>query len=151
MPFQYAGVRATGLIALISIAACSSDSHGPSDPGVFHGASVAANPNNTISAIVAISATGYDSAYVQLWHDNLPAVRTPGGAFDPGTDSLVLPVLGLDTLTDYSFAIELVHSNTAPKTVDTLAFTTGTYPAWIPRAGVVGDRYLGGVHPPQLP
>ena len=46
--------------------ACSDSSQGPPAPA-FRSATASPNPRNTISAVVTVDATGYDSAFVRYW------------------------------------------------------------------------------------
>ena len=131
------------LLLVGSLACDSDDSTKPSPPPRFVGASVAANPNNAISATVTLTATGYDSVFVRVWHDSGPAPRTPSTAF-LAESTLTLPVLGLDTAAGYSFEVMLERKGKKPRAADTLAFTSGSLPAWIPVVGTVGTDTLPG-------
>lgn len=149
-PFlRWSTVSAFSLFALA--VGCSDDSdrdgpHEPEEPGLYLTGNVAANPHNTISAVVTAKAGGYDSVSIRYWKDGEDAEETPALQFSPVDSTAVVPVLGLDTLTTYSLEIRLWRPNLTAYTPDTLTFTTGSYPAWIPRAGVAGaapaDGYL---------
>jgi hypothetical protein len=130
-------------VVLALVSACSSDSNSPRDPARFISASVAANPHNTISAVVTVTASGYDSALVG-YIGGSGAVRTPAFAF-AGTDTvLTVPVLGLDTVTAYDFTVLLFDEAGDTLSVDSLPFTTGGLPAWIPLASTAGTAIADG-------
>lgn len=126
------------------VSACdSSDSTDPGSHPRFVGAAAAANPNNAISAIVTVTATGYDSVYVRFWHDTVAAERTPSVPF--GSDSVVsFPVFGLDTAASYAFEINLERQNKVGAPVDTLNHLSGSLPAWVPAIGVLGTDTSSG-------
>ena len=138
------------VLSLLALAlGCSDDSggdggHGPEEPGLLLSASVAANPNNTISAVVTAKATGYDSVSIRYWKAAGAAQETPALIFDPVDSTAVVPVLGLDTLSTYSLEIRLWRPNLTAFAAETLGFTTGAYPAWIPRANVAGASPAAG-------
>ena len=129
--------RAPLLAVLTGLAlACSDAVQGPRAPA-FQGAVVSANPHNTISAVVVVNATGYDSAFVRYWHAGGLARRTPGHAF--AGDSVVgVAVLGLDTAAAYTLEIDLVLGDEPPLAADSLPFQSGSLPAWIPPAAAQG-------------
>lgn len=136
-----------GLLLLAAaglLAACdSSDSTDPGSHPRFVSAVAAANPNNAISAIVTVTATGYDSVYVRFWHDTVAAERTPSVPF--GSDSVVsFPVFGLDTAANYSFEVNLERQNKAAAPVDTINHASGSLPAWVPTIGVLGTDTSSG-------
>ena len=135
------------LVVLATTAAlplgCGSDANqGPPAP-TFLGAVASANPHNTISAVVTVTATGYDSAFVRYWHAGVPARRTPSHSF--GTDSVArIAVLGLDTAAAYTFEIDLVGRGEPPIAVDSQPFQSGSLPAWIPPAVAQGSDTTTG-------
>lgn len=131
------------LMVAASLACDSEDSTRPSTPPRFVGASVAANPNSTISATVTLTAVGYDSAYVRFWHDSAAAQRTPSYPF-LADSTLTLPVLGLDTASAYSFEVMLERKGKKARAADTLGFSSGSLPAWIPVIGTLGTDTLPG-------
>jgi hypothetical protein len=55
-----------------------------------------------------------------------------------------VPVLGLDTATAYTFAVVLARTGAADATVDSLAFTSGSLPSWIPVVGSIGTSAQSG-------
>ncbi|HKI95262.1 MAG TPA: arylsulfotransferase family protein [Gemmatimonadales bacterium] len=142
-------------VALVLVTACVDSSTAPpsnppppppsSPPGIFYGTVVDSNAANTISARAIVTATGYDSVYLRFWRDGDTAMRSPAFPFGADSDStVVVPVLGLDTVTTYSIETDLVHGDTA-YAVDTATFRTGSLPAWIPRATGVGTGTPGYV------
>jgi hypothetical protein len=128
-------VRITSAAVLLT--ACNlASTNGPPGPE-FHDVAVAANPNNTISAVVRISATGFDSAFVRYWRRGAGALQTPAHAF-VGDSTVTVAVLGLDTAADYEFETNLVLGTAPPQPVDTSSFSSGILPAWIPAAVPAG-------------
>lgn len=122
--------------------ACSESSQGPPAP-TFRGAAVSPNPHNTISAVVTVDATGYDSVFVRYWRAGGPTRRTPGHAF--AGDSLVsVAVLGLDTAATYTFEVDLVLGTEPPIAADSQPFQSGSLPAWIPAAVAQGSDTTPG-------
>jgi hypothetical protein len=131
-------VRAPLLASLAALAvACQSDEpQGPPAPA-FLGAVASPNPVNTISASVAVSATGYDSAFVRYWRAGGPQRRTPSHTFG-GDTTIQVAVLGFDTAAAYTFEINLVTAGEPPLAADSLTFQSGSLPAWIPAAVAQG-------------
>lgn len=131
-------------LALLS-GACSSDDEpqAPSSPQQYLGAQVEALPENLLAAAVVVHAEGYDSSYVEYQAGAGPALRTPAVGF--GDDTLArIPVLGLDTASAYDFRVRLARAGATDTTVDTLAFTSGSLPAWIPVIGSLGTSAESG-------
>lgn len=123
--------------------ACATDANqGPPAPA-YLGAVASANPHNTISAVVTITAAGYDSVFVRYWHAGASARRTPSHAF--GTDSIAhVAVLGLDTAAAYTLEIQLTGGGEPAAAVDSQPFQSGSLPAWIPRAVPQGADTTAG-------
>ncbi|MDH3459063.1 MAG: aryl-sulfate sulfotransferase [Gemmatimonadota bacterium] len=143
------GVYRPGLARLsalmVGLAACSlSDGGiGPEPVPTFLGATILPNPHNTISAVAEVRAALWDSAFVRFWKDGQLPVRTPSYAF--GQDTVVrVPILGLDTSATYTVELNLVLGDTLVVAADTGTFTSGTLPAWIPRAVAVGSDTTPG-------
>lgn len=143
-PLFRTGVLALSLAVIVGCGSDDATAPPPDDTApLFIAATVDTNQWNTISAIVTVEALRYDSVFVRYWTGTGPAYQTPQSAF--GSDSvLVLPVLGLDTLSTYHLEVNLVAGDSFSGPVDTLDFTTGDYPAWIPRAGVLGTDTTPG-------
>jgi len=135
--------RLLPVAAVVGVAlACSDSETGPPAPA-FRSAAVTANPNNTISAVVTVTATGYDSAFVRYWRGGGPTHRTPGHAF--ASESVVTAaVLGLDTTAAYTLEVNLVLGTDPPVAVDTQPFQSGSLPAWIPPAVAQGSDTTPG-------
>lgn len=130
-------------LAAAVVTACGLDTtNGPPGPAL-HAVVVRPNPHNTISAVVLVTATGFDSAFVRYWRPGAPALRTPAHAF--GGDSLArIAVLGLDTAADYRFETDLVAGPGPARRADTAAFTTGSLPPWVPAAVPAGTDTTPG-------
>jgi len=123
-------------LCLAAAGCASNDSHAP-EPRAYHGATVEAIPQNVLAAAVLVRAVGFDSSYVE-WSDGTgPSERTPAVGF--GGDTLIrVPVLGLDTATHYFFQVGLIRAGTPDALPDTLEFTSGSLPGWIPAIGSIG-------------
>jgi len=119
------------MLPILLLAACGDD------PAVlepvdreFIAAAVAANPVNAISAEVTVSAVGYESVQVRARRDGEAAQVTPPVPFN-GDTTVAAAVLGLHSESDYSFEVVL-NVGAAQDAVDTLEFTTGALPDWLP-------------------
>jgi len=135
---------------LVGTAACNSDSPGPLNPQQFLGAQVEGIPENVLAAAVGVHAIGYDSAYVEYAAGAAAAARTPGVAF-AGDTVVRVPVLGLDTATTYALRVILTRAGAADSSVDTLAFSSGSLPTWIPVIGSLGTSGEAGYLALSLP
>lgn len=136
-------LRLAPVLLAASALACGDDPiQGPPLPA-FRGAAVSPNPHNTISAVVTITATGYDSAFVRYWRAGGPTRRTPGHVF-AGDSVVTVPVLGFDTAADYTLEVDLVLGSDGAAAVDTLAFRSGSLPGWIPPAVAQGSDTTAG-------
>jgi Arylsulfotransferase (ASST) len=93
---------------------------------------VASNPNNVLSAVVAFSAEQAESARVLFLDQNQSLDSTPYVAVDSGTDTIV--TLGLRPGMSYRNVVEIRGPNGGALS-DTLRFDTGSLPG-----------LLGGVH-----
>lgn len=134
-------------LALLAVASCGGDDPGPMGPPPdpeFKSATVAANPVNTISAAVEVIAEDYESVFLRYWFQGGTPQRTPDYEFD-GDTLVTAAVLGMRFNTTYSIEVNLEVGG-VQETVDTLSFSTGDRPAWIPVAGTSGtgatDGYL---------
>jgi hypothetical protein len=142
-------VSRTGLALLsalvVGLAACSlSDGGtGPEPVPTFLGATILPNPHNAISAVAEVRAALWDSAFVRFWKDGQLPVRSPSYPFEQDTIVRV-PILGLDTSATYTVELNLVLGDTLVVAADTGTFTSGTLPAWIPRAVAVGSDTTPG-------
>ncbi|MFN0181172.1 MAG: arylsulfotransferase family protein [Gemmatimonadales bacterium] len=120
-------------MASVAIAGCLGDGGaGPSGCGpVTIEASVRANPNNVLSAVVGVRAPGTDSVEVRIRgvSDATFGARTP--AFALTGDSLDIPVLGLAP--DAEFVLQpLATSRCGTTAGPMLTFHSGVLPADLP-------------------
>lgn len=140
----------TSAALLLAASGCASnDSQGPG-PAPYRGAEVEALPHNVLAAAVLVRATGFDSAYIAYSGGTGPAGRTPAASFEG--DTLVrVPVLGLDTSTAYTFRVGLTLAGSADTLVDSLSFTSGSLPGWIPAIGTIGTSGESGYLSLSLP
>ena len=137
------------LILSLSLSGCGDDPVTPQPGAEYRRAQVAANGVNKISAVVTITALRSDSAAVRAWRPGEAPITTPAAPF--GTDTIVtVPVLGLRAASSYSFEA-IVYDGSNVIEVDTLPFTTGTLPAWIPQMGAQGTDTTPGFALLSLP
>jgi len=142
------------LFALAVLGSCSStDTQAPNPipPQRYLGALVQPIPENVLAAAVVVQAKAYDSARVEYATGVAgPLVKTPAVGF-AGDSAVRIPVLGLDTATTYTFRVVLTLAGTTDTTVDSLSFTSGTLPAWIPAIGSAGTSGQSGYLALSLP
>jgi len=141
---------ASSATLLLWAAACSSDSPAPTSARQYLGAQVEAIPDNVLATAVGIRATGYDSAYVEYVAGTSTPARTPAVGF-AGDTIVRVPVLGLDTATVYGIRVILTRAGAPDSSVDTLGFTSGSLPAWIPAIGTLGTSGEAGYLALSLP
>mgnify|MGYP001337750643 CR=1 FL=1 len=145
--------RALAAILTLTVAAgCSNtDSQSPTTSRQYHGAVVQSIPENVLAAAVVVRAEAYDSARVEYRAGAAgPTARTPAVGF-AGDTTVRIPVLGLDTATTYTFRVVLAVAGTPDSTVDSLPFTSGSLPAWIPAIGSIGTSGEPGYLALSLP
>ena len=130
--------RAAIGILVVTVGSCS-DSTGPDR--IFLNASLAPGPENVLSAEATVRAAGYGSAFLRYRRGDGTLVRTPAHAF--GADSTARPAL-LGLHADTRYEVEVVLADPGELSVDTLTFTTGTLPAWLPRVTPVGTDTTPG-------
>ena len=135
---------------LVVAGACSSDSPAPTSPRQYLGAQVEAIPENVLAAAIDVKAAGYDSAHVEYGLGAAPIVRTPSVGF-AGDTIVRVPVLGLDTATAYGLRVVLTRAGAPDSAVDTLAFSSGSLPSWIPAIGSLGTSGEAGYLALSLP
>lgn len=143
-------VRLSAIATAATLLACGSD--GPVDPSsvpTFYGGAAAANPVNTLSAIVTVEAARYDSAAVRFWRSGEEPSRTAAYAFE-GDSVLQVPVLGLHASSSYTLET-LLYAGGGGGPVDTATFSTGALPAWIPSIGALGSDTTPGFLSLSLP
>jgi arylsulfate sulfotransferase len=125
------------------VAACSDagKTNAPFAPAQLSSVTVAANPNNVLSAIVSVNGTGADSVRVAYWTGSEPHQFTP---FVSGIDANGrIAVLGLRAGTAYNFSIEAMTAN-ASAASDSVAFSTGALPTFLENASLKGATPLTG-------
>lgn len=146
-PARAASRRATrftlaALVALAgTLAGCGSDSN-PVKPTTTRvdGFSVAANPNDVLSALASFTATGADSARIVYWADSAPGGATP---FAPPDSQNRIAVLGLRPQTTYHLTVE-ARAKGQPFTSDTTTFTTGTLPSFLQQVSMQSSAPMSG-------
>jgi hypothetical protein len=144
------GHLAAAAALMLAVGGCSeADPQAPS-PQQYKGAEVQAIPENVLAAAVVVRAAAYDSAYIEYQAGAGPALRTPAVAFAGDTVARV-PVLGLDTATTYTFRVALARTGATDEVVDSLPFSSGSLPAWIPVIGSLGTSSQGGFLALSLP
>ena len=144
-----------GLLLVLLTLGCGDDD--PFDPGnggpdpdpdpvepVYISGQVSGVEANVISAEVVVSATDYDEFLVRAWREGDVPQETPAVNFGEET-TVNSAVLGLHPDSEYSLGIVLTVDG-VEHVVDTLSFTTGSLPDWLPAAVPVGvspaDGYL---------
>jgi hypothetical protein len=136
------------LVFCALLAGCENSTR-PDDGPALRSALVAANPLNTLSATVTVTAVNADSVFVRFWRPGEPPRRTP--AFPFLGDSVVrVPLLALDTASSYMVETNLVAGGSAVA-ADTGAVTSGSLPAWIPAIGTIGTDTTPGFLALSLP
>jgi hypothetical protein len=136
-----ASLRASAALFLATAAACSDDDPGgPSGP-IFREAVVEANAGTVLAATVRVRASGFDGARVRAFTlgDTLDA--SPVFGFE-GDSVARVPVLGLLPGREYAIEVRLLEGSTEAA-VDTVAFTSGALPAWIPPLATAGTGTPG--------
>jgi len=141
-----------GVATLLVAAACSDDDgpQAPTSPQQYRHATLQTLPENVLAAAVLVNAEAYDSAYIEYQAGAAPAARTPAVAFAGDTLARV-PVLGLDTATTYTLRVRLTLTGGSDTTVDSLSFTSGSLPGWIPAIGSIGTSGEPGYLALSLP
>lgn len=131
-------------LVTLAVASCGGDDNptGPVPEPEFRSAEISPNPVNTISASVEVNAKDYDSAFLRFWFQGGTPQRTPDYDFD-GDTLVTAAVLGMRFNTTYSVEVNLEVGGIA-EAVDTLSFSTGGRPAWIPNAGTSGTGATDG-------
>lgn len=130
-------LHAATIAFVVASGGCSSSDTVAPEPDKYKGAVVQSIPENVIAAAVRIRASSYDSALIEYHAGGGPLLRTPAVAFD-GDSVARVPVLALDTVTAYTFRVVLTRAGAADRTADSLPFTSGSLPTWIPAIGSIG-------------
>jgi len=132
------------VVVLFLLGACAVDrptATGRSPAPSIDAVSVAANPNNVLSAVVTVAARDADSVVVRFLRAGTPAFESVSAAV-VGTDGTAsVPVLGLFPASDYEFAV-LAYGIGGITISDRVTFTTGPLPADLP-------SYLAGGQDPS--
>jgi hypothetical protein len=136
---QNSPLLALASVALsISAGACHEELRSPLGSGTrIYSASVAANPNNVLSAIVTLGATDAVGARIEI-------LGEPGGAratrMTPiGEEPIALPLLGLYPETDYQLRPVVVGHAGEQVLGDWLSFRTGALPDSIVTLEIAGS------------
>lgn len=134
-------------LAPVAVAAlfvsCSDDPASPPPPPdpVFIGSSIAQGPVNVLSAVITVNATGFSTASLRMRTPGEPDMLSPAYAFDGG----VARPAALGLLPDKMYEIDvLVTANRVTELGETLSFTAGSLPAWLPAITPVGTPAENG-------
>ncbi|MFQ5530780.1 MAG: hypothetical protein ACE5FP_10610, partial [Gemmatimonadota bacterium] len=137
----------TALVIAAAAVSCSEDPTSPNpnpNPGpdpVFNGSSIAPGPINVLSAVITVDATGFDAASLVMRTPGEPDMLSPDYPFNG--DEALPAALGL--LPDKVYEIDVVVTDDGATQVgQTLMFTTGSLPAWLPQITPVGTPAEGG-------
>lgn len=129
---------------------CSDNDPQAPGPAPYGGAEVQAIPDNVIAAAVLVRASGFDSSFIEYDDGSGAASRTPAVSFEG--DTLVrVPVLGLHPETGYTFRVGLTRTGEPGAILDSVTFTSGALPAWIPTTGAIGTSAEAGYLALSLP
>jgi hypothetical protein len=134
--------RATRIRTLLFLAGALTgcgDSTGPDR--LYFGSSLAAGPENVLSAEVTVRATGYRYASLRYTDGAGHAGETPLYAFGP--DSTARPAL-LGLAPERSYDVQIVLVDPGELSVDTLPLTTGSLPDWLPAVTPLGTDTTSG-------
>ena len=143
------------LVAGLFLWGCGTDDNsGPSDlPPTVTAATAVSNPENAISALIALTTSGGDSARIEIAEAGGPIERTPYQAIRPGLDTVV--ALGLEPATTYTLTAEVTGPGGTTRSAE-LTFSTGALPpalaalrltgTGVPSAGftMIVPVFLGG-------
>lgn len=127
-------------LAATALACGDDDPSGPSAP-TYREAVVEANPQSVVAAAVRVRASGFDGARVRAFTEGDTLDASPVFGFE-GDSVARVPVLGLLPGRDYAIEVRLVDG-AAEAAVDTVAFTSGALPAWIPALTTIGTGSPG--------
>jgi hypothetical protein len=142
-----AGARSRALVAAATITAGGAGCDHLSEPLLclpveFLSRTVAANPHNVLSAVVAVRTRRADSILIRF--------GTVGGTLDSATpstpvadDETVVPVLGLVPETVYALQV-VAHGACGAESGPMLAFTTGSLPEDLPHYSAGGASPSSG-------
>ncbi len=147
---RFHGTLAATLAFAVAAGCTDSDTQAPA-PQRYMGSAVESIAENVLAAAVVVRAEAFDSASIEYQPSaGGMASSTPAVGF--AGDTLVrVPVLGLDTATAYTFRVILTLAGSADRVVDSLPFTSGSLPAWIPVIGTLGTSAEAGYLALSLP
>jgi hypothetical protein len=130
----------TAALAATALACGDDDPSGPPAPA-YREAVVEANPQSILAAAVRVRASGFNGARVRAFAEGDTLAASPVFGFE-GDSVARVPVLGLLPGRDYALEV-LLQDGAGEAAVDTVAFTTGALPAWIPPMTTTGDGAPG--------
>jgi len=142
--------RGTATALAILLVGCGDD---PVDPGPspvleYGGASLTPAAANVNSVAIVVEATGYDHVRFRLRTPGEPDEMTPPYPFVDGVADA--SALGMLAERDYSIDV-LVMAETETDSVETLLYSTGSLPDWLPAVAATGvpaeDGFIGMAHP----
>jgi len=139
--------RRNGIIcAAALVIACENGPSAPSPPVLptISATSVAANPDNALSALVSVQVSNADSVAVRFHiTDALPADDSVTAAAQPAGDAAAIPMLGLLPLSSYR--LRAVAYGAGDSVLGgAIEFTTGALPSDLPRYTAGGIDPLPG-------
>ena len=132
-------VRALWVSALGVVSACG-DGLAPSSPDslpTLASASVAANPNNVLSALVSVRVRSADSVAIRFAVAGSAGTDSLSPAMLVTGDSMLIPVLGLLPRQVYTLR-PVAYRGSASVAGNALTFTTDTLPSDLPRYTAIG-------------
>ena len=131
--------RISNLLLLSGALAACSDGTGPER--LYFGSSLETGPEAVLSAEASVRATGYQYAFLRYSDGSGDVRESPRYPFGP--DSIARPtLLGLSPETSYE--VEVVLSDPGELSVETLPFTAGALPDWLPAVTPVGTDTTPG-------
>ncbi len=135
-------LRGTAALLLAAAAGCvDEDPGGPAAEPLYREAVVEANPQTVLAAAVRVRASGFDGARIRAFALGDTLEPSPVFAFE-GDSVARVPVLGMLPGRDYAIEVLLLEG-AAEAAVDTVGFTTGALPGWIPPVTTTGTGTPG--------
>jgi hypothetical protein len=105
--------------------------------------SVAANPNNVLSAVATVTYANVDSVTISYQGGDGTSGSTPSFALTT-TSPTTVPVLALEASTSYTFQASGIDDNGNTVMSNTAALTTGALPNALPTFSASGTPSVGG-------
>ena len=135
------------LVLVGGLAACSETTGPDPDPDpepepVYIGSTVAPGTANVLSAVVTVNGTGFDEASLVIRTAGEADIESPPYPFDG--DFAHPAALGMLAETTYDIDV-LVTAGGVTTVAQTLSFTTGALPDWIPPLTPVGTAIGDGL------